>query len=218
MKNTMKHNNLWLALIVLLILVLLWSAFIWEPGGSPQVKQAQPYAANASLQLAGTPKGGDFTLLSPSGPVALSGYHGKVVLIYFGYTFCPDVCPTSLSRMAEALSLLNPNELKSVAGLFISVDQERDTMDVLKAYAPFFHPNIVGISGTPEQVAQVALQYGASYMKQKPNADGLYSVDHSSVTYVVAPDGKLAANLPHGTPPGQIVNQIRRLLKPEKAD
>ena len=86
-------------------------------------------------------------------------------------------------------------------------------MDVLKAYAPFFHPGIVGISGSSEQVAQVARLYGARYMKQKPDENGLYSVDHSSFIYVVAPDGKLAASLPHGTLPTQIVDMIRAQLK-----
>jgi protein SCO1/2 len=160
--------------------------------------------------------GGDFTLQSPNGPVSLPDYRGKVVLLYFGYTFCPDVCPTSLSTLAQALSALTPAEMEKVKTFFISVDPERDTMDVLKVYAPFFHANIVGISGTTGQVEQVARQYGVRYMKQKPDANGLYSVDHSSFTYVVAPDGKLAASLPHGIPPVQIAATIRSLLNSAK--
>ena len=76
------------------------------------------------------------------------------MLIYFGYTFCPDVCPTALAVIAEALRALPPEEAARARGIFISVDPERDTPDVLKAYAPFFHPGIVGATGTPEQVAE----------------------------------------------------------------
>lgn len=211
----MKHKNLWLMLVMMLAAVLVWLAFFWEP-----IKRAsdQPERPHARLILAEAPIGGDFMLMSSSGTVSLSDFRGKIVLIYFGYTFCPDICPTSLSTLAQALSVLTPGELEKVRSFFISVDPERDTMEVLKAYAPFFHPNIVGISGTPEQVAQVARQYGARYMKQNPNADGLYSVDHSSFTYVVSADGKLVASMPHGSPPQQIVAMIRTLLNAGKAN
>lgn len=211
----MKNRMLWITLITSLFIVLLWLAFFWEPG-APQAKmQGQPHV---QLPVAETPTGGDFMLQSPTGAVSLADYRGKVVLLYFGYTFCPDICPTSLAVLAQALSALTPDELEKVRAFMISVDPERDTMDVLKIYAPYFHPGITGITGSPEQVAQVARQYGARYMKQKPNADGLYSVDHSAFTYVVAPDGKLAASLPHGTPPEQIVDKIRSLLNTGKSN
>ena len=206
----MNHKTAWIVLIVALACALVWLAFFWTPGELPSVLRNQ---AHTQLQPVETSPGGDFTLQSPDGPVSLADQRGKVVLLYFGYTFCPDICPTSLSTLAQALSALTPDELGQVKSFFISVDPERDTMEVLKAYAPFFHPGIVGISGTSEQVAQVARLYGARYMKQKPDADGLYSVDHSSFIYVIAPDGKIAASLPHGTPPTQIVDMIRSQLK-----
>ena len=203
------NRKLWITAITSLAAILIWLAFFWQP--VTQTDRA-PGQSHAALQVAETPAGGDFTLQSPAGKFSLVDYRGKVVVVYFGYTFCPDICPTSLATLAQALSTLTSSELKKVQGLFISVDPERDTMDVLKIYVPYFHPNLLGISGTPEQIAQVARQYGARYMKQKPNADGLYSVDHSSFTYVIAPDGKLAASLPHGSPPQQIVDMIRKLL------
>ena len=205
----MKNQNKWIVLIGILLAVLCWLAFIWEPSTGSDPKYAVSAAADkpASTQT-------EFTLQSPAGPVSLSDYRGKVVLIYFGYTFCPDVCPTSLASLAQALSALTPAELEKTKSFLISVDPERDTPDVLKVYAPHFHPSITGLSGTPEQIAQVARQYGARYMKQKPNSDGLYAVDHSAFTYVVAADGKLAARLAHGTTPQQIVDKIRPLLKP----
>lgn len=192
-------------LVVILSTLLLWLTFAWQPTltGPPA----------GAPQRADLPAGGDFTLAGASGPVALADYRGKVVVLYFGYTFCPDICPTSLSTLAQALSALTPGELERVGSFLISVDPERDTLDILKVYAPFFHPSIVGVTGTVQQVAQVAGQYGARYMKQKPNADGQYSVDHSSFTYVIGADGKLAARLPHGSPAQDIVEAIRAQLR-----
>jgi len=207
----MDRKTVWIALIAMLAGLLVWLAFFWTPDGARSLAQDKTHV---QLQQDKAPTGGDFTLQSPGGPVSLADQRGKVVVLYFGYTFCPDVCPTSLSALAQALSALTPDELARVRSFFISVDPERDTMDVLKAYAPFFHPDIVGISGSSEQVAQVARLYGARYMKQKPDENGLYSVDHSSFIYVIAPDGKLATSLPHGTLPTQIVDMIRAQLKP----
>jgi len=205
------RKTVWIALIAMLAGLLVWLAFFWTPNGALSLAQNK---VHTQLQQDEAPKGGDFTLQSPAGPVSLADQRGKVVLLYFGYTFCPDICPTSLSAIAQALSALTPAEMAKVKTFFISVDPERDTMDVLKVYAPFFHPSIVGLSGSSEQVAQVARLYGARYMKQKPDENGLYSVDHSAYIYVVAPDGKLAASLPHGTLPTQIVDMIRSQLKP----
>ena len=207
----MNRRALRIGLCVALAALLAWLAFGWQPAADLGPLHNAP-------QRAETPTGGDFTLNSADGPVALANYRGKVVLLYFGYTFCPDVCPTSLSTIAQALSLLAPDELEKVAAFLISVDPERDTMAVLKAYAPFFHPNIVGISGSADEVAKVARQYGARYMKQKPDGDGRYAVDHSSLTYVVGVDGKLAASLPYATPPQRIVEAIRAQLGAAKAN
>ena len=205
----MKTRIFLIALIAALSALLVWLVVFWEPIPPKAIARIQPHS---QLQLAKAPSGGDFTLQGKNGPVALKDYRGKVVLLYFGYTFCPDVCPTSLSLMAQALSSLTPAERERVQGIFISVDPERDTLDRLKEYAPFFHPSIIGITGTPDQVATVAGQYGASYMKQKANADGQYAVDHSSITYVIDAQGKLVASLPHASPPDQIVDAVRASL------
>ena len=189
-----------------LALLLAWLALIWQPdtdGSGPAP------AAGSTERL---PAGGDFSLTSPDGPLALSDYRGRVVVVYFGYTFCPDVCPTSLALLGQALSMLSADELARVASLMITLDPARDTSDVLKIYAPFFHPTIVGLTGTPQQIAAVAAQYGVRYMKQTANADGLYAVDHSAFTYVVATDGRLVAQLPHGSAPDEIVRVLRAQL------
>lgn len=205
----MKQRAWQIPLAVALAALLGWLGFVWQPATGPDAR-----SAHLAQQGAGLPSGGPFTLDGPNGPVSLADYRGKVVLLYFGYTFCPDVCPTSLTTLAQALSALTPGELARVGGMLISVDPERDTVEVLRAYAPFFHPNIVGLTGTAQQVAQVAGQYGARYMKQKPDADGQYSVDHSSFIYVIASDGKLAASLPYGAPARDLLARVRSLLDP----
>ena len=205
-----KNRTLLFATIGVLLAVLVWLAFFWSPEGSTLPGAGHSVSSEALANK--PPAGGDFVLQGPEGPIALADFRGKVVFLYFGYTFCPDVCPTALSLLAQALSGLTPDELERAQGMFVSVDPERDTMEVLKAYPPFFHPKIVGVTGSAEQVAQVAKQYGASYMKQKPDGDAPYSVDHSSFTYLIDTQGKLAAVLPHGTQPQEIVDQVRTLL------
>lgn len=157
--------------------------------------------------------GGDFTLQSADGPVSLKDYRGKVVLVYFGYTYCPDVCPTELTNTAAALRLLKPEENGRVAVLFVSVDPERDTPAHLKEYVAFFHPAMVGITGTPAEVAAVAKQYGVYYARQaNESTTGAYVVDHSSEVYLVGPDGQLAARIPHAAAPETMAAEIRKQL------
>ena len=192
------------AIIALLSLILGWVTLFWQPGTH------QPHSP---IPLAGAPTGGDFTLQSASGPVSLQDFRGKVVLVYFGYTFCPDICPTSLAFASQALNALNKDELARTQGLFISVDPERDTLEKLKEYGAFFHANILGLTGTPEVIAATAQQYGASYRKQDTGSAGGYVVDHSSSTYVVDPEGKLVATLQHGTSPAEVVKAIRAAMQ-----
>jgi protein SCO1/2 len=193
-----------IAVIALLSLVLGWVALFWQP---------DTHQPHDPIPLASAPSGGDFTLQSASGPVSLRDFRGKVVLVYFGYTFCPDICPTSLAFASQALNALNKDELARTQGLFISVDPERDTLDKLKEYGAFFHANILGLTGTPEVIAATAQQYGASYRKQDTGSAGGYVVDHSSSTYVVDPEGKLVATLQHGTSPADVVKAIRAAMQ-----
>ncbi len=208
----MRNKPLWITMIAALSGALFWLAFVWEPGEAGAGARA-PVLAQGPVAAAG----GDFVLSSPAGPLALSSYRGKVVLIYFGYTYCPDACPTSLASIAQALSALSATELAQVGGLFISLDPERDTMAVLQAYTPFFHPAIVGLGGSAGQIAQVARQYGVIYAKQKPVGAAPYTIDHSSAIYVVARDGKLAATLPHGASPQGLVETVRAQLANREA-
>ncbi|KAA3621769.1 MAG: SCO family protein [Proteobacteria bacterium] len=165
----------------------------------------------AALDLA-EPAGGAFTLNALSGPVSLADFRGKVVLIYFGYTFCPDVCPTSLALIAQALNGLEADELAHVQAVFISVDPDRDTSEQLDRYTDYFHPGIVGVTGSEADVADVATRYGAAYRKVEGESAGGYLIDHTSMTYIVSADGSLVRTLPHGSPPPDIIAAIREYL------
>lgn len=197
-------RKLLIAAIVLLAILLGWVLWLWQPAENDE---------HRTVSLASAPTGGDFTLQTAGGPLALKDLRGKVVLVYFGYTSCPDICPTSLAYTAQGLKLLNPDELERTRVLFISVDPARDTLEKLKDYGAFFHPNITGLTGTPQEIAAVAKRYGASYARQETGSASGYVVDHSASTYVVDPAGKLVATLQHGTTPADIARTIRSAMQ-----
>ncbi|WP_245688281.1 SCO family protein [Thiohalomonas denitrificans] len=193
-----------LLLIAVLLGLVLWFAMEWQPNQKPDQHQG--------LTVSKAPTGGDFTLYSQQGPISLQDLRGKVVLLYFGYTFCPDICPTSLALMAQAFKEMTSEELDQVQGVFVSVDPRRDTPERLAEYSRYFHPNIVGVTGTVEQVDKVVAQYGAAYRIAESDSAMDYSVDHSSVTYVIDQQGRLHAPLMHGTSPDRIRKTVRDLL------
>lgn len=170
--------------------------------------RAQQQNKLISAQNSGYTAGG-FTLLSAAGERSLSDYAGRVVLVYFGYTYCPDVCPTSLATMAEAMRQLEGEH--AVKGLLISIDPERDTPEKLNAYAPFFHPQITGLTSSGPRILEVATRYGV-YFKKVEREDKEYLMDHTSKIYVIDQQGTLAGVLGHGVTPGDIVERVRRLL------
>ncbi|HJW26253.1 MAG TPA: SCO family protein [Rhodocyclaceae bacterium] len=190
-------QRLLLVIAIALGALVIGLALLWEPG-----RQAAPTG----------PVGGDFTLHSGDGPVSLAKFRGKVVLLNFGYTYCPDICPTALTSLAAALNQLAPAEAERVAVLFVSVDPERDTPAHLKDYVAFFDPRMVGLTGTPAEVAAVARQYGVFYAKHKSESAAGYVVDHSSETYLIGPDGSLLGRIPHATAPDQVAAEIRKHL------
>jgi protein SCO1 len=162
---------------------------------------------------AGLPPGGDFTLRSADGPVALHDFRGKAVLVFFGFTNCEGACPAALSCEAAALRLLPPGDQAKVAGLLVSVDPDRDTLPALKEYGHAFHPQILGVTGPDSDLQAIARRYGALYRRQEPDRSGNYSVDHTTEVYLVAPDGRLAARMPQGTTPEAMAAEIRLALR-----
>ena len=188
-------------LVPLLLIVMLALALGWELTRGPE-RPAPPAA----------PTGGDFTLQSAKGPLSLASLRGKAVLLYFGYTSCPDVCPTTLTDIGQALRQLAPAELKRVQGIFVSVDPKRDTLKHLATYTTYFHPDIVGVTGTQAEVTRVAHAYGAAFHIGKPDKNGDYSVEHTSDIYLIDPKGRLVRVLHHGVKPAAIVAALRKVL------
>jgi protein SCO1/2 len=163
----------------------------------------------ASLATAGGGRlGGDFSMADcRGGTFRLADQRGKVVVLYFGFTRCPDVCPTELVTLAEALAQLG-DRATQVVPLFASVDPERDTASSLNEYVNFFHPSIRALCGSVDQIRALATRYGASFRKVGlPSAIG-YTVDHTADLYVIGPEGRLARILPNGTPPEAIARAI----------
>ena len=144
-------------------------------------------------------------------PRRLAEFKGKAVVIFFGYTQCPDVCPTTLSTMAEVLKLLGDDGRK-VQVLFVTVDPERDTRELLAAYVPQFHPSFIGLSGDLATTAATAMEFKVFYQKQPGGSPTTYSVDHSANSYVYDPQGRLRLYVRHGEAPGKIAADITLLL------
>jgi protein SCO1/2 len=188
-------QRLLFAVVVLLAATAIGLALFWHPQ-MPGATEAKP------------PVGGDFVLQADTGPVDTRSLRGKVVLVFFGYTYCPDICPTSLTTIGNALRMLTPAELDRVTVMFVSVDPERDTPSRLRDYVQFFHPSIVGVTGSAEEVAKAAKLYGAIYARQNVPSIG-YVIDHSGWTYVLAPDGQMVARLEHGISAERLVGEIR---------
>lgn len=159
------------------------------------------------------PPGGDFTMNTIDGVKKLSDYQGKLVLLYFGYTYCPDICPTNLGNLSVAYQQLTDKQKANLQIIFVSVDPERDTPQRLQQYVNYFESNMVGMTNTPEIIAEVARRYGVVYAKvDDPNNGTNYAVDHSAFTYVVDLQGKLQEQLPHATAPQQFIETINKYL------
>ena len=161
---------------------------------------------------------GAFDLVDPSGRRITEGnFSGKFMLVFFGYTSCPDVCPTDLQVAGAAIDALGPGG-EQVQPIFITLDPERDTAEVMAAYVRHFHPRFLGLSGTPEQIALAAQTYGVIYVMAPPRRDSngsgkpFYLIDHSALLYLLGPDGRFVAAFPHGTGVRQLAAGIAKQL------
>ncbi|HEX5325884.1 MAG TPA: SCO family protein [Acetobacteraceae bacterium] len=173
------------------------------------------FGAAAFLWLGNRPGvaiGGPFTLQNGAGQTVTDrSFRGKYMLVYFGYTYCPDVCPTTLQSVAGALDALGA-KADRIAPIFITVDPARDTPAVMQRYTAAFSPRLVGLTGTPEQIAQVTKEYHVYAAKHVtgpgPND---YSMDHSSILYLMGPDGQFIAPVQE-QPPQQMAADLTRLM------
>jgi protein SCO1/2 len=155
--------------------------------------------------------GGPFKLVDQDGKtVTDADLKGKWQLVFFGYTHCPDTCPTALNELALALDQLGPKK-QSVGIVFITVDPERDTPAALKEYLASFDAPVTGLTGTPQEVAQAAKDYRVYYAKH-PRADGGYDMDHSAVIYVMDPQGRFTSTFTPDTPADDVAKRLQKLL------
>lgn len=200
-----RQSLIWMAvLIVLALFGLLIAGLISE--------KAQD--APAPVVSTGTPQvGGPFTLVDEKGAtVTDADFRGKYMLIYFGFTFCPDVCPTELQVMTGALAALGADADK-VVPLFITVDPARDTVDVMAKYVPQFSPRLKGLTGSDAQIAAIAKEFHVFYEKAHDDSSSAdYSMDHSSIVYLMGPDGKFLTFFPPGTTPDAMAAKIKGFM------
>jgi protein SCO1/2 len=165
-----------------------------------------------NTDITGADFGKNFTLTDHTGKTrSLSDYQGKVVLIFFGFTQCPDVCPTTLAELSEVMKKLGSGADR-VQVLFITVDPERDTQTLLGQYVPAFDPRFVGLTGSVEQIAAVAKDFKAFYQKV-PTPNGSYTVDHFSGMYAFDATGRIRLFIRYRAPMDSVVADVKTLLK-----
>ena len=182
-----------LKLLYALVLVMLFAAGLLFAKYTPWQGSSDANPGYANL-------GGDFVLNSDSGEVRLQDLRGQLVLMYFGFTSCPDVCPTALSTMAASMRQLSPALEAQIQPLFVSVDPARDTLDNLAKYSAYFHPRMLGVTGDIETLDQLVKNYGAYYRHIPLQNSALdYTVDHTSRVYLIGRQGELISTIAHGT-------------------
>jgi protein SCO1/2 len=171
---------------------------------------AAPVVATTGTALIGGP----FTLVGRDGkPVTDQNFRGKFMLVFFGFTHCPDICPAELQVMSAALDQLGP-QANDIIPIFITLDPERDTPPVVAEYVGNFGQRFVGLTGSPEQVAEAAKAYRVTHSKfqEKGAKPDDYSIDHSALVYLIGKDGKFLTYFDHGTPAAKMAETLRRYL------
>lgn len=194
-------NRLFLAILAA---ALLCAAPAWAESPAP-VEDEQPEIGIVSRYL----------LMDHRGrAVSDQDFRGSFQLIAFGYTFCPDICPTTLAEMSLIMEKLG-TRAEQLQPLFVTVDPERDTPEVLSRYTAYFHPRIIGLTGSPELVRRVADHFKVRYEKHwEPGAEkNQYTVDHSAGMYLLGPDGGFLGKFAYATPPQEVADRIRALME-----
>jgi len=202
-------------LAVVLGLALAAAVILWQVNKDETRRiQLQNEAHEATVKPEVPPAnktiGGPFTLVDQDNKtVTDTNFRGKYLLVYFGYTYCPDLCPTGLQSIAHALDTLGA-EAGKVQTLYITVDPARDTPAKLKEYVASFRPDMIGLTGTAEQIASVAKEYQVYYVKGEQVDDHDYVMDHSSLIYLMGPESKFIAAFPENVDPNLLVNALKQ--------
>ena len=166
-----------------------------------------------STDITGANYGGELRLTDTAGKVrTLADFHGKVVALFFGYTFCPDVCPTTLGEMKSVLARLG-DDAKKVQVIFVTVDPERDTPELLAKYVTAFDPGFIGLYGDREATAEAAKSFRVFYEKVPGSSPKTYSINHTAGTYLIDPQGRLRLFVRYGQDVDAIAGDIRLLLQ-----
>jgi len=192
------------------VLIPMMIAFASVAGcGAAQVQEEAP--------LAGARMGGAFTLTNQDGKtVSDKDFAEQYRLIYFGYSFCPDVCPVDVQQLMQGYRLLEKADATKAAKLqpiFITVDPQRDTVPVVKQFVTAFHPKLIGLTGSDAQIAEVAKRYAAVYQKAEGGTKDAYLMDHSRTAVLYAPDGSPVALIPQDGSPQEIADELARWLR-----
>ena len=201
------NRKLHIAIVALVVVVFAFGAWLNLRHDDP------PENAAVGGMVVNVDIGGPFELTDHTGAqFTRDDLAGDYALIYFGYTFCPDVCPTELGLMAEAIDLLE-GDGERVRPIMITIDPERDTPDVLSEYVPLFHERLVGLTGTEQEVRDVATKYRVFYRRFEDPSYTYYLMDHTSFVYLLSPTGEIASMFRYQTPPEEMAATIRQHMR-----
>jgi cytochrome oxidase Cu insertion factor (SCO1/SenC/PrrC family) len=198
-----SRQKLIFALVVLIIAAVTGLGALWFTRSLPE----GPIGSGTALI------GGPFSLIDQNGKrVTDQDFRGKYMLIFFGYTYCPDVCPSELQVMSAALDELGP-EADKIQPIFITIDPARDTPETLKVYVSNFHPRLIGLTGSEADIASAAKAYRVYYAKAKGTEDKTdYLMDHGTILYLMGPDGKFVKHFTYGTEAKGLAEALRQAI------
>jgi protein SCO1/2 len=186
--------------------------FVWTGPMSGEPRRADAARLMNELMSGKAAVGGPFTLTDPWGKSrSLADFRGKVVLLYFGYTYCPDVCPTDLAAIGATLRALGP-QADAVQPIFVTLDPQRDTPGVLREYVSAFHPAIIALRGSDEDTKRIATSYKVFYEKVRTPRSDAYLLDHMTFTFLLDRDGNYVAFFPPGTKADRMAVMVRESL------
>ncbi|MBL95681.1 MAG: SCO family protein [Magnetovibrio sp.] len=206
-KDLPKSLVVWLSVVFILSGTLLIAGYNILIAPSPMLESKKN--SNQGMDI-----GGPFTAISHNGyAVTEKDFLGKFLLVYFGYTYCPDVCPTGLTEISTAIDMIG-GEADSVVPIFVTVDPERDTPEYLKEYISYFHPRMVGLSGTMKQISKIAKAYKVYFSKGDQASAGPddYIINHSAFAYLMGKDGKYLTHFSYGVSAEEIARRVREYL------
>ncbi|SFH90437.1 protein SCO1/2 [Collimonas sp. OK307] len=213
MKRVTPVVSILAGLLMVLSVLSLTACGDKSTGGGQEMTLSPANSAFINTDVTGLGYARDFALTDHTGkPRTLADYKGKAVVVFFGYTQCPDVCPTTMVEMADVMKELGPLASK-VQVLFVTVDPERDTQELLSHYVPAFDPSFVGLYGDQAATDKVAKEFRVFYQKVPGKTPGSYTMDHTAGSYVFDPEGHIRLFIRHGQGADPIAHDLKLLLK-----